>query len=257
MISSKKMDCRVRPGNDRDGVGTLRFARPWTLSDIASDCMTDLLLGLASPEFWRGCGSALVALGVIGVAGVIFLPDAKRGMQKGLALLCIATLLVGLALGRFGESALLAEARERASVAELELTRLTTPRTLATERAAARRGAAQGLRRTGIRGASGGRAPRMHTRCGTCSTDACRRAMGPSDAGRACRRRSARRHPLAPNSGVTVFVAASRANELATAAQALAAALMAEGIIAGVSASAGPRMEQRPNVIAIEIGRKP
>jgi len=37
----------------------------------------------------------------------------------------------------------------------------------------------------------------------------------------------------------------------------LAAALMAEGIIAGVSASAGPRMEQRPNVIVIEIGRKP
>jgi hypothetical protein len=32
---------------------------------------------------------------------------------------------------------------------------------------------------------------------------------------------------------------------------------MAEGIIAGVSASAGPRMEQRPNVIALEIGRKP
>ena len=63
--------------------------------------------------------------------------------------------------------------------------------------------------------------------------------------------------PLAPNSGVTVFVAASRANELAAPAQALAAALMAEGIIAGVSASAGPRMEQRPNVIAIEIGRKP
>ena len=45
--------------------------------------MTDLLLGLASPEFWRNCGSALVALGVIGVAGVIFLSDAKRGMQKG------------------------------------------------------------------------------------------------------------------------------------------------------------------------------
>src|SRR5205807_4924100 len=82
--------------------------------------MTDLLLGLASPEFWRNCGSALVALGVIGVAGVIFLSDAKRGMQKGLALLCIATLLVGLALARFGESALLAEARERASVARSE-----------------------------------------------------------------------------------------------------------------------------------------
>jgi len=32
---------------------------------------------------------------------------------------------------------------------------------------------------------------------------------------------------------------------------------MAEGIIAGVSASAGPQMEGRPNVIVIEIGRKP
>ena len=95
--------------------------------------MTDLLLGLASPEFWRNCGVVLVALGVIGVAGVIFLPDAKRGLQKGLALLFIATLLAGLVVARFGESALLAEARERASVAELELMRLTTPRTLAPE----------------------------------------------------------------------------------------------------------------------------
>src|SRR5262249_57967186 len=107
------MDCRgvsaftrvfdAMPGNDR----------------LQRDhiCMTDLLLRLASPEFWRDCGSALVALGVIGVASVIFLPDAKRGLQKGLALLFIA--------------ALLAEARERASVAEFELTRLTTPRTLA------------------------------------------------------------------------------------------------------------------------------
>jgi hypothetical protein len=37
----------------------------------------------------------------------------------------------------------------------------------------------------------------------------------------------------------------------------LAGALAAEGIIAGVTASAGPRLEQRPNVIVIEIGRKP
>ena len=63
--------------------------------------------------------------------------------------------------------------------------------------------------------------------------------------------------PLSPNSGVTVFVAASRANELAPTAHALAAALTSEGIIAGVTASAGPRLEQRPNVIVIEIGRKP
>ena len=63
--------------------------------------------------------------------------------------------------------------------------------------------------------------------------------------------------PLSPTSGVTVFVTASRANELAPTAHALAAALMAEGLIAGVTASAGPRMEQRPNVIVFEIGRKP
>ena len=43
----------------------------------------------------------------------------------------------------------------------------------------------------------------------------------------------------------------------AAPAQALAAALMAEGIIAGVSASAGPQMEQRPAVIVVEVGRKP
>jgi len=219
--------------------------------------MTDLLLGLASPEFWRGCGSALVALGVIGVAGLILLPDAKRELQKGLALLFIATLLAGLAVARFGESALLAEARERASVAELELTRLTTPRTLAPDaqqRVAARVKAFAGQQFEGqvapgsedahalwevldktLASAQWVRVPPVGL------------AVGEPPAG----------VPLAPNSGVTVFVAASRANELAAPAQALAAALMAEGIIAGVSASAGPRMEQRPNVIALEIGRKP
>ena len=54
-----------------------------------------------------------------------------------------------------------------------------------------------------------------------------------------------------------MFVAASRANEFAPVAHALAGALMADGIIAGVSASAGPQMEGRPNVIVVEIGRKP
>ena len=219
--------------------------------------MTDLLLGLASPEFWRGCGSALVALGVIGVAGVIFLPDAKRGMQKGLALLCIATLLVGLALARFGESALLAEARERTSVAELELTRLTTPRTLAPDaqqRVSARLKAFAGQEFEGqvAPGSEDAQAlwqvlDNTLAAANWVRVPPAGLAVGDPPAG----------VPLAPNSGVTVFVAASRANELATAAQALAAALMAEGIIAGVSASAGPRMEQRPNVIAIEIGRKP
>ena len=237
------MDCRVKPGNDG-------FHRDHTR-------MTDLLLGLASPEFWRGSGSALVALGVIGVACVIFLPDAKRGLQKGLALMLIAILLAGLAFARFGETALLAEARERASIAELELTRLTTPRTLAPDaqqRVAARVKAFAGQQFEGqvapgsedaqalwavldktLAAAQWVRVPPVGL------------AVGEPPAG----------VPLAPNSGVTVFVAASRANELAAPAQALAAALMAEGIIAGVSASAGPRMEQRPNVIAVEIGRKP
>src|SRR5262249_48048417 len=131
--------------------------------------MTDLLLGLASPEFWRGCGSALVALGVIGVAGVIFLPDAKRGLQKGLAFLFIAGLLAGPALARFRESALLAEARERASVAELELTRLTTPRTLAPD--AQQRVAARSRPSPGRNSRDKSRlAPRMRMRCGRCST---------------------------------------------------------------------------------------
>jgi hypothetical protein len=219
--------------------------------------MTDLLLGMASPEFWRGCGSALVALGVIGVAGVIFFPDAKRGLQKGLAFLFIASLLAGLALARFGETALLAEARERASVAELELTRLTTPRTLAPDaqqRVAARVKAFAGQQFEGQVAAGSEDAQALWAVLDKTLAAAqwvrvppVGLAVGEPPAG----------VPLAPNSGVTVFVAASRANELAAPAQALAAALMAEGIIAGVSASAGPRMEQRPNVIAIEVGRKP
>src|SRR5262249_36571961 len=63
--------------------------------------------------------------------------------------------------------------------------------------------------------------------------------------------------PLSPASGVTVFVTANRANELAPPARAGAAALVGEGIIAGVGAPAGRRMEQRPNVMVIELGRKP
>jgi len=198
-----------------------------------------------------------VALGVIGLAGVILLPDAKRGLQKGLALFLIAILLAGLVLARFGESALLAEARERASVAELELTRLTTPRTLtpdAQRRVAARVKAFAGQEFEGqvAPGSEDAQAlwAVLDKTLGAANwvrVAPAGLAVGEPPAG----------VPLAPNSGVTVFVAASRANELAAPAQALAAALMAEGVIAGVSASAGPRMEQRPNVIAIEIGRKP
>src|SRR5207253_1853091 len=135
--------------------------------------MTDFLLGVASPEFWRNCGFALSAAGVIGIVAVIMFPEDKRHLQKGLALTFVALLLAGFGFARFGDSELLAEARERANDAEVEVARLTTPRTLA---------------------------------------------------------------PVA---------------------QALAGALMVEGIIAGVSASAGPQMEGRPNVIVIEIGRKP
>src|SRR5262249_6976294 len=95
---------------------------------------------------------------------VIIFPDDKRRLQKGLALAFVALLLVGYAFARFGESALLAEARERADEAEVEL---------------------------------------------------------------------------------------------APIAQALAGALMAEGIIAGVSASAGPQMEGRPTDTVTKVARKP
>jgi len=103
--------------------------------------MSDFLLGVASPEFWRDCGFALSATGVIGIVAVIIFPDDKRRLQKRLALAFVALLLVGYGFARFGESALLAEARERADDAELELARLKTPRTLAPD--AQRRIAAQ------------------------------------------------------------------------------------------------------------------
>jgi len=89
------------------------------------------LLGVASPEFWRDCGFALSATGVISIVAVIIFPDDKRRLQKGLALAFVALLLVGYAFARFGESAPLAEARERADEAEVELARLKTPCTLA------------------------------------------------------------------------------------------------------------------------------
>jgi hypothetical protein len=219
--------------------------------------MSDLLLATASPEFWRNCGYAVVTLGVIGVVAVILFPDHKRRLQKALALIFVALLLAGLALTRFGNSALLAEARERASEAERELARVKTPRRLTAE---ARQRVAAALEKFAGQEFEGQVAPgsddarplwedlnKALAAARWVRVAPAGFAVGDPPAG----------VPLAPNSGVTVFVAASRANELAPVAQALAAALMGEGIIAGVSASAGPRMEQRPNVIAIEIGRKP
>ena len=217
--------------------------------------MSDFLLGVASPEFWRDCGFALSATGVIGIVAVIIFPDDKRRLQKGLALAFVALLLVGYAFARFGESALLAEARERADEAEVELARHRA--SLAPD--AQRRLTAQ-LRQFAGQEFTGQVAP------GSDDARGLWEALDPALAAAGWVRVAPYGFaignppagvPLAPNSGVTVFVAASRANELAPIAQALAGALMAEGIIAGVSASAGPQMEGRPNVIVIEIGRKP
>src|SRR5262249_26048470 len=95
--------------------------------------MSDLFLGIADPEFWRNCGYALLATGLIGTVAVILLLDRKPRLQKGLALLFLAVVLAGLGVTRFGNTALLSEARERAREAELELTKLKTPRTLTPE----------------------------------------------------------------------------------------------------------------------------
>ena len=219
--------------------------------------MSDLFLGIADPEFWRNCGYALLAIGLIGAVAVILLLDRKRRLQKGLALLFIAVVLAGLGVARFGNNALLSEARERAREAELELAKLKTPRTLTPE---GQRRVAAMLQKFAGQEFEGQVAPGSEdARPLWEELDQALRAanwvrvapsglaVGDPPAG----------IPLSPNSGVTVFVAASRANELAPTAHAVAAALMAEGLIAGVTASAGPRMEQRPNVIVIEIGRKP
>jgi hypothetical protein len=219
--------------------------------------MSDFLLGMASPEFWRNGGYALVTLGVIGVVAIILVPDQKRALQRGLALLFVAILVVGVLFVRFGSGALLSEARERADEAELELAKLKTPRMLTPE--AQRRVAAKLQRLAGqefagqVAPGSDDARPLWETLAKTLAAAGWVRvaptglAVGDPPAG----------VPLVPNSGVTVFVAASRANEFAPIAQLLAAALMAEGIIAGVSASAGPQMEQRPAVIVVEVGRKP
>jgi hypothetical protein len=217
--------------------------------------MRDFLLGMASPEFWRNAGYLLVALGVIGIVAVMLFADHQRRLRKGL--LFVAVLLAGLALARFGESALLAEARERADEAELELAKIKTPRMLTPE---AQRRVAAKVKQFAGQEFAGQVAPgsddarplwetldKALTAAGWVRVPPIGLAVGDPPAG----------VPLVPNSGVTAFVAASRANEFAPIAQLLAAALMAEGIIAGVSASAGPQMEQRPAVIVVEIGRKP
>ena len=219
--------------------------------------MRDFLLGMASPEFWRNGGYLLVAAGVVGILAVILFHDPKRLLRKGLALLFVALLLMGFVLMRFGNSELLAEARERADEAEHELAKLKMPRMLTPE---AQRRVAAKLQRFAGQEFAGQVAPgsddarplwetldKALTAAGWVHVPPIGLAVGDPPAG----------VPLVPNSGVTAFVAASRANEFAPIAQLLAAALMAEGIIAGVSASAGPQMEQRPAVIVVEIGRKP
>jgi hypothetical protein len=147
--------------------------------------------------------------------------------------------------------------RRRASEAELELAKLKTPRTLTPEAqrrvaAALQKFAGQEFEGQVVPGSEDARPLWEELDKALRAANWVRvapsgLAVGDPPAG----------IPLSPNSGVTVFVTASRANELAPTAHALAAALMSEGLIAGVTASAGPRMEQRPNVIVIEIGRKP
>src|SRR5262249_14797649 len=182
--------------------------------------MSDLLLGIADPEFWRNCGYALLAIGLIGAVAVILLLDRKRHLQKGLALLFLAVVLAGLGVTRFGNNALLSEARERAREAELELAKLKTPRTLTPE--AQHRVAAARQRFAGQECEGGvGRGSKEARRLGEELERAWRGANGVrvAPSGLAVGDPPAG-IPLSPNSGVTVFVAASRANELAPTAHA-------------------------------------
>src|SRR5881275_1206449 len=181
--------------------------------------MSDFLLGVASPEFWRNCGFALSTTGLIGIVALIILPEDKRHRQKWLA---------GFGFARFGDSELLAVARERANDAEGELAHLKTPRTLAPD--AQRRLAAQ-LRQFAGQEFAGQVAPGSEDARGL--WEALDPALAAAQWVRVAPAGLSVGNPpagvaLAPTSGVTVFVAASRANELAPIAQALAGALMAE-----------------------------
>src|SRR5262249_38850319 len=71
-------------------------APPPPRTQIDPPPMSDLFLGIADPEFWRNCGYALLAIGLIGTVAVILLLDRKPRLQKGLALLFIAVVLAGL-----------------------------------------------------------------------------------------------------------------------------------------------------------------
>jgi hypothetical protein len=139
--------------------------------------MSDLFLGIADPEFWRNCGYALLAIGLIGTVAVILLLDRKPRLQKGLALLFLAVVLAGLGVARFGNNALLSEARERAREAELELAKLKTPRTLTPE---AQRRVAAALQNSPGRNsrARSCRDRRMRARCGKSWTRRCAQRIG-------------------------------------------------------------------------------
>src|SRR5262249_13963026 len=123
MVSSEEDGTGIRARPNCALISAASRSARFAVSSPALDSvpMSDFLLGVASPEFWRDCGFALSATGVIGIVAVIIFPDDKRRLQKGLALAFVALLLVGYAFARFGESALLAEARERADEAEVEL----------------------------------------------------------------------------------------------------------------------------------------
>src|SRR5258708_257089 len=73
--------------------------------------MSDLFLGIADPEFWRNCGYALLAIGLIGAVAVILLLDRHPRLQKGLALLFIAVVLALPAAPPFPHKAPPSEAR--------------------------------------------------------------------------------------------------------------------------------------------------
>src|SRR5215471_18399276 len=211
MVSSEEDGTGIRARPNCALISAASRSARFAVSSPALDSvlMSDFLLGVASPEFWRDCGFALSATGVIGIVAVIIFPDDKRRLQKGLALAFVALLLVGYAFARFGESALLAEARERADEAEVELARHRA--SLAPD--AQRRLTAQ-LRQFAGQEFTGQVAP------GSDDARGLWEALDPALAAAGWVRVAPYGFaignppagvPLAPNSGVTVFVAASRA----------------------------------------------
>jgi hypothetical protein len=92
--------------------------------------MRELLLSIASPGSLSWAGFLILALGLLGEVAILVIPAEKQFWHNILALVFAAVVLVGYLIGHIGDDEIAARFELRATNAELQLEKLKQPRLL-------------------------------------------------------------------------------------------------------------------------------